>query len=362
MAFYTSTGGLSGMRITANQVTVTRILLIPLPVWCLYQGTVGMWAAVVLFIALGVTDYVDGYLARKYGSTEFGAFLDPISDKMFMTAQFLPVLHLGVFPLWPVALIFIREFWVTELRTVYNLTGASFSTSAMGKYKTNVQGFAIAMALINVLLAPYHPAMAWLVLAATVPFYVWLVYTYIRYRTMHPYIVFFVILFTLIFPAFVFLSVPASNYVMALAALFFAAYSGAEYFVGGWSHFRDYVRRRPLRRLTFLIASGVLVPAIYSGLMVRGIHLFWVPIVVVSLEFLSGGLDNYLTMRKTEFSPFWKVVKLVGLLATGLAALVYPALDWLLWSALGIAVAYTAVYLITHRREFAAGSKPVPAE
>src|SRR5678816_4857204 len=106
------------MRITANQVTLARLALIPIPGWLLYQGVNGQYAALVLATILGCTDFVDGYLARKYGSTVLGGLMDPIADKVFTAVCFMPAIDLGWLPAWMVAALFIREFAVTAARSV----------------------------------------------------------------------------------------------------------------------------------------------------------------------------------------------------------------------------------------------------
>ena len=63
------------MRITANHISLSRILFLPLPCILIYGGTASQFAAAVLYALLGITDSLDGYVARRYGSTEFGKFL-----------------------------------------------------------------------------------------------------------------------------------------------------------------------------------------------------------------------------------------------------------------------------------------------
>src|SRR5262245_19113939 len=99
--------------ITANQVTLLRLALIPLPCWLLYQGHVGKVAAVTLGTLIGCTDFVDGYLARKYGPTVLGGLMDPIADKVFTAIVFIPAVDLGWVPAWLVALLLVREFLIT---------------------------------------------------------------------------------------------------------------------------------------------------------------------------------------------------------------------------------------------------------
>ncbi|MGZ3407482.1 MAG: CDP-alcohol phosphatidyltransferase family protein, partial [Polyangia bacterium] len=135
--------------ITANQVTLVRLALIPLPCWLLYCGTTGQYAALIFATLLGCTDFVDGYLARKYGSTVLGGLMDPIADKVFIAATFLPAVDLHWVPSWMVALLFVREFFVTAARTSYERRDLPLKSSYLARYKTWVQmcGVGILMLL-----------------------------------------------------------------------------------------------------------------------------------------------------------------------------------------------------------------------
>ena len=128
------------MRITANQVTLVRLVLLPLPIYMIYQGGhLWMLGALVVYILLGLTDALDGYLARKYGSTPLGALLDPIADKIFLVAGFVPLADHQIIPTTFVVVLFIRELAVTYLRSVALEEGFQFKTSAAAKLKTTVQ-------------------------------------------------------------------------------------------------------------------------------------------------------------------------------------------------------------------------------
>ena len=76
--------------ITANQVTLLRIVLLPLGPYLLYGTVNEQWLALLFMTVLGCTDFVDGWLARRYGSTELGRLMDPIADKAFVLVGFLP--------------------------------------------------------------------------------------------------------------------------------------------------------------------------------------------------------------------------------------------------------------------------------
>ena len=137
------------MRITANHVTLLRLVFLPIPCTLLFGGPWHRAAALVLFIAIGLTDYLDGYLARKHGSTTLGALIDPMADKIFVTAMFVPLARTEVVSLWMVFLIFVREFTVTELRSIHGSRGIHFQTSELAKCKTAIQMIGGAVIILN---------------------------------------------------------------------------------------------------------------------------------------------------------------------------------------------------------------------
>lgn len=137
-------------RITANQVTAVRLLLLPIPVGLLYLGgRPAMLTALGIFVLLGLTDALDGYLARRYGSTPIGALLDPLADKIFLVAGYVPMVDILPVPTTLIVLLFVRELGVTALRTIAFEEGFTFRTSLLAKLKTVVQmagaGFVILL-------------------------------------------------------------------------------------------------------------------------------------------------------------------------------------------------------------------------
>lgn len=135
-------------RITANQVTYARLLLLPLPVWMMYRGYNPdpelanrhlLMGSLAIFILLGLTDALDGWLARKHGSTPIGALLDPVADKIFLVCAFVPMSDLRMVPPALVLIVFVRELGVTFLRSLALEERFEFRTSAAAKVKTTVQ-------------------------------------------------------------------------------------------------------------------------------------------------------------------------------------------------------------------------------
>lgn len=126
---------------TANKITIIRILMIPFFIFCAMQQSASMQiAALVLFCVASFTDFLDGYVARKYNQvTDFGKFVDPLADKLLVTAALLLFIEKGIFPAWMVFIILAREFIITSLRIVAANKGRVLAATWTGKVKTCVQ-------------------------------------------------------------------------------------------------------------------------------------------------------------------------------------------------------------------------------
>jgi CDP-diacylglycerol--glycerol-3-phosphate 3-phosphatidyltransferase len=130
----------------ANRVTLVRIAFIPLVTAALVVnlGEWSPWFAAALFIVIAATDAVDGYLARSRNEvTTFGKFLDPLADKLLVTAALVALVELGSLPAWIVIVIISREFIVSGLRMVAVAEGVVIAASNYGKFKTVFQMIAI---------------------------------------------------------------------------------------------------------------------------------------------------------------------------------------------------------------------------
>jgi CDP-diacylglycerol--glycerol-3-phosphate 3-phosphatidyltransferase len=154
-----------------NALTISRIFLAPLLVVLLLTGgRTGreFWAFMVL-VAASVTDYLDGYLARKrFQVTTLGKLLDPIADKLLISAAFIALVQMRIAPAWMVVVIIGREFAVTGLRSIASAEGFAIAASRLGKYKMASQ-VACASCLI---LGGHYPG-TWLYTAGRV--LLWLV-------------------------------------------------------------------------------------------------------------------------------------------------------------------------------------------
>ncbi|RDU38614.1 CDP-diacylglycerol--glycerol-3-phosphate 3-phosphatidyltransferase [Neobacillus piezotolerans] len=146
-----------------NKITISRILLIPLfmiIVLVPFQwGTVSLLGATMpvthlvgalLFIFAAATDWVDGYYARKYKLvTNMGKFLDPLADKLLVSAALIVLVELQYAPSWIVILIISREFAVTGLRLLLVEGGEVVAANMLGKIKTWAQIIAVSSLLLH---------------------------------------------------------------------------------------------------------------------------------------------------------------------------------------------------------------------
>jgi len=134
-----------------NILTLLRIAAIPLLVFLLMSPDrePGFWAA-ALFAVASVTDWLDGYLARRMGIvTVFGKFLDPIADKLIVMAALIMILPFGRVPAWMVLVILGREIIITGLRGIASSEGIVIQASDLGKFKTIFQLVAIIGLLLH---------------------------------------------------------------------------------------------------------------------------------------------------------------------------------------------------------------------
>ncbi|MTH51787.1 CDP-diacylglycerol--glycerol-3-phosphate 3-phosphatidyltransferase [Bacillus mangrovi] len=146
-----------------NKITVSRILLIPVFMLIMLApldwGTISLagtempvtqFAGALLFILASVTDWIDGYYARKYNMvTNLGKFLDPLADKLLVSAALIILVELQLAPSWMVIIIISREFAVTGLRLILANEGEVVAANMLGKIKTWTQIIAISLLLLN---------------------------------------------------------------------------------------------------------------------------------------------------------------------------------------------------------------------
>lgn len=135
---------------TPNKITVFRILLVPVFLAVFFMDIPFRYLiAVAIFILGAISDAVDGHLARKHNLiTVLGQFLDPIADKMLVTAGLLAFMQEGLCNVWIVMVILVREFVMTSLRLIASSQGVVIPANVFGKIKTVMQMTALITVMI----------------------------------------------------------------------------------------------------------------------------------------------------------------------------------------------------------------------
>lgn len=149
----------------ANKITLIRIGMIPLfvlalqqyPTWMVeqfsfleYLNTTGVYWAVALFVIASATDKLDGYVARKYNQiTNLGKLLDPLADKLLVSAALIMMVQLDMISGWIAAIIIGREFMVSGIRVLAAAKGVALAADKHGKLKLVLQVVAITAVLLG---------------------------------------------------------------------------------------------------------------------------------------------------------------------------------------------------------------------
>ena len=133
-----------------NKLSIIRVALIPVIVILLYQQSDACHIiAGALFIIASLTDFLDGFIARKYNLvTNFGKFIDPVADKLLVLTTLIMLLHRGQMEAWIIIIILCRELAVDGLRLVAVTQGKVIAASPFGKIKTTCQMIMITAAIL----------------------------------------------------------------------------------------------------------------------------------------------------------------------------------------------------------------------
>ena len=164
---------------TASKITLVRVAFIPVYMIFMYLsgGQIGpwLWAAFGIFVIASLTDYVDGYIARKYHQvSDFGKFLDPLADKLLTIAAMVMFCEWGQMPAWALMIVLTREFAVTGLRLVAVGKGTVIAAGWSGKVKT-------ASTMIGLCVLMVFPTIAWLCWTVTAVIVLTTVYSGMEY-------------------------------------------------------------------------------------------------------------------------------------------------------------------------------------
>jgi cardiolipin synthase len=345
------------MRITANQVTIARLIGLPFVGALAYGDEQTRIIAVILGTLIGLTDTVDGYLARKYGVTVLGSLLDPVADKVFIVVCYGVCADQGVIPWWVAAAILSRELGVTVLRSSLELRGIRLPSTNAAKAKTWVQMLGIGF----VVLSPIVAKRGNLVLLFGIPLAAALVTMLIlrltprrRFRPIE--------FAAIVLIGFLAAAVAGGPSVARVTVLAFVVamtwYSALDYLVVGA---RELVKPDSLRGLHWVrLVAGFAMPI----LAMVALGSTWLPatplVILLSVDMARGALDNYAANRRvTDFSwaaSLWVEIALLG------GALAFPRVGPVLTVlAAAIGVIETLRSLARYLRAPATAPRPVVA-
>jgi CDP-diacylglycerol--glycerol-3-phosphate 3-phosphatidyltransferase len=154
-----------------NTLTILRIFFVPLLVVVLLTGQPNLWGVLILLVA-AATDWADGFVARRrQQETTLGILLDPIADKLLISAAFISLVQMGAVPAWMVIIIIGREFTVLGLRTIAVAEGFVIQASTLGKTKMVLQVLAASVVILgarHVFLKPFATVLLWLVVISAI--------------------------------------------------------------------------------------------------------------------------------------------------------------------------------------------------
>ncbi len=132
-----------------NKLSIIRIFLVPVLVTVLLTR-LSMPLALAIFLLAAMTDWLDGYIARRSKqTTTFGKLLDPIADKLLISSALISLIEMGLAPAWIVVVIISREIAITGLRSVAASQGLVIAASRLGKYKAVSEFLAISFLIMD---------------------------------------------------------------------------------------------------------------------------------------------------------------------------------------------------------------------
>ncbi|MEZ4363616.1 MAG: CDP-alcohol phosphatidyltransferase family protein [Kofleriaceae bacterium] len=334
--------------ISANQVTVARLLLMPVVSVLIYLGASRgiddlaesyLWIALVFGTLIGFTDFIDGMLARKYGPTVLGGLLDPIADKVFIAFAYAPFADVGVVPAWACALMFVREFFVTALRSAYEQRSLSLKTSYLAKAKTWTQMQGIGVMLLFPLIGKRPLMTGILVFGIAAPLVAMVVLWIVKRKFWRGALAMsgsFVALLAVNLHGDLRLSMDA----IMIGVVAITWISGLDYLLIGWRQLRG--------RGDFALADGVRLlgavsmPFLLFAVLVRTDAPEWTVLTILPVELAVGGLDNLLSHHRKATGALPWGARVLGVSLLLGAALLVPS-QAVLFSAVAAAASVIGV-------------------
>jgi len=159
---------------TPNKLTIARMIIVPFLVIFLLTGWGGeanRYISLTLFVVASVTDWFDGYLARKNNLvTNFGKFMDPLADKLLVCSAMICMIELNRLPAWFVIIIIAREFIISGFRLIAAENGIVIAANYWGKFKTASQMIMIILLILHFdgIFVILEQIFIWLSLALTI--------------------------------------------------------------------------------------------------------------------------------------------------------------------------------------------------
>ena len=159
---------------TPNKLTIARMIIVPFLVIFLLTGWGGeanRYISLTLFVVASVTDWFDGYLARKNNLvTNFGKFMDPLADKLLVCSAMICMIDLKRLPAWFVIIIIAREFIISGFRLIAAENGIVIAANDWGKFKTASQMIMIILLILHFdgIFVILEQIFIWLSLALTI--------------------------------------------------------------------------------------------------------------------------------------------------------------------------------------------------
>lgn len=287
--------------ITANQVTLARLIPMPLLAWLIYKGaevgdTTYLWGALIAGTVIGCTDWVDGMLARKYGPTVLGGLLDPIADKVFIGFAYVPFADptgpIYLVPWWACALMFTREFFITALRSAYEQRNLSMKTSYLAKAKTWTQMQGIGVLLLIPLLDD-KTVLLWIFgTGAVIPIIILIVWWIVKKSFWRGALV-MTGSFAAMLAVFLYDERWAPRALM-IGIVGITWISGIDYILGGYKKLTGFNRADGVRLL-----GSLTLPILLFALLAKTDAPRWCVFTILSFELAVGGLDNLLSHHKS---------------------------------------------------------------
>lgn len=326
------------MTLRANHLTVLRVLLLPLPYFLLYQGIWGRVAALLIFTALGLTDYLDGLLARRHGATRLGKLLDPIADKIFLVVIVVCLIDLDILPFWLAIPIFLRESLVAEIRR----TGIQLEVTELAKIKTTIQMAASGLMFLLDTFKSKIVLVAFLSGAELATIFL-AVALFIRDGRLSSRMHWAIGLLGLALVLGMTLPQRAIYLTYGSAVVIITLVSGGVYFVKGipalFSKGRVCILKALLTCIFPILPLWLIQDLSHNGL--------WAIILILSMEYAAQGLDAIITPFRKDLSLFKSLFIIplaMVLLTSAKIGLPFPGLDVHL--ALILTVSLYAFYLI----------------